>query len=68
MMICGQNKRRQELKKGLKTLRVGIHEIKCYLGDTGVGGRMILKWVFKTLCVGVDLNHVTRAVTSELSY
>ena len=52
------------MKKGFKNLRVGIPEIKCYLGDTSVGGIMILKWVFITLCVGVDLNHVARAVSS----
>jgi len=66
-MICGQNKGHLGLKKVLKNLKIGIPEIKCYLGDTSIGRRIILKWVFKTLCVGVDLNHVARAVSSELS-
>jgi len=53
------------LEKGFKNLRIAIPEIKCCLGEKRVGGRMILKWVFKTLCVGVDLTQVARAVSSE---
>ena len=65
MMICGKNKGRLGLEKGFKNLRIGIPEIKCCLGNTRVGGRMISKWVFKTLCVGVDLIQVAGAVSSE---
>jgi hypothetical protein len=32
-MRCGQNTGHVGLEKGFKKLRVGIPEIKCYLGD-----------------------------------
>jgi hypothetical protein len=67
MKVCRRNKGHLGLEKGSKNIRVGIPEIKCYLGDTRVGGRMILEWVLEQLCFGLDLNQVARAVSSEES-